>query len=460
MSMMTNCRQVLKDEFFERVEFFNQFLSAQDIFNAAADANYHWRNRIWTPLQTLWAFLVQVLNVACSCREAVAHVLAGQAASGQQIAASPDPSAYCQGRQRLPISLFKSAVRCVGQRLEEKVSSAYLWCNRRIWVVDGSSCSMPDTPELRKTFGHPSNVKPGCGFPVAKLVTMFSWATGAVQGVAIGVYRSSELALWKQLWDQLQAGDIVLGDRLYCVYSYLAELLQLGCDGVFRLHGGRSRTVDFRRGKRLGRNDRFQTWTCPVACPEGISQACWKSLPMTLSVRVIRFSTQVRGFRSKTIIVATTLLDPKEYPLERIADLYRDRWTAELRLRDVKTTLGMDVLRCKSYQMVQKEIYMHFLVYNLIRVLMWQACQTHHRPMHRLSFAGTVQRFEAICPYLWLYSGTKRLTEVYQLLLRWIAHDVLPHRPNRTESRVIKRRPKDYAWLTKPRHSMKEIRKK
>lgn len=460
MSMMTNCRQILKDEFFERVEFFNQFLCAQDIFDAAAAANYQWRDRIWTPLQTLWAFLVQVLEVGCSCREAVAHVLAEQAALGQPVAASADPSAYCQGRQRLPRSLFKSAVRCVGQKLSEKVSSAYLWCNRRIWVVDGSSCSMPDTPELRKTFGQPDNIEAGCGFPVAKLVTMFSWATGAVQDVAIGVYRSSELVLWKQLWGQLQTGDIVLGDRLYCVYSYLAELLQIGCDGVFRLHGGRSRTIDFRHGMRLDKNDRLQTWTRPVQCPKGISQACWQSLPMTLTVRVIRFSTQVPGFRSKTIMVATTLLDPKEYPLEQIAGLYRDRWTAELRLRDVKITLGMDVLRCKSSQMVQKEIYMHFLVYNLIRVLMWQACQTHHRPMHRLSFAGTVQRFEAICPYLLLFSGTKRLTVLYQLLLTWIAHDVLPYRPNRTEPRALKRRPKEYAWLNKPRHLMKERRTK
>lgn len=347
-------KQILKDEFFERVELFNQFLCTKDISDAAVAANYQWRDRIWSPIQTLWAFLIQVLEVDCSCRQAVAHILTEQAVLGKQVIPSPDPSAYCQGRARLPLSLFKSAVQLIGQRLQETVASAYLWCDRRVWIVDGSSCSMPDTPELRATFGQPSNIKSGCGFPIAKIVTMFSWATGAVQDVAIGVYRSSELILWRQLWGQLQAGDLVLGDRLYCVYSYLAELLQLRCDGVFRLHGGRSRALNLRQGKRLGKNDRLQIWTRPVKCPKGISQACWESLPMTLTVRVIRFTTQVRGFRSKTIMVATTLLDPKVYSLERIA------------------------------------------------------------------------------------------------------HDVLPNRPDRIEPRVLKRRPKQYDFLNKPRHLMKE----
>ena len=460
MSEIAYFKQILKDEFFERVELFNQFLCTEDISDVVSAAHYLWRDRIWTPMQTLWTFLIQVLNVGCSCRQAVAHSLAEQAVSGKQAIASPDPSAYCQGRTRLPLSLFKSAVQLVGQRLEETVASAYLWCDRRVWIVDGSSCSMPDTPELRATFGQPDNIKTGCGFPVAKIVTMFSWATGAVRDVAIGVYRSSELILWRQLWGQLQPGDIVLGDRLYCAYSYLSELLQIRCDGVFRLHGGRSRALNFRQGKRLGKNDRLQIWTRPIQCPKGISQACWQSLPTTLTVRVIRFATQVPGFRSKTIMVATTLLDPKAYPLEHIAALYRDRWTAELRLRDIKTTLRMDVLRCKSPQMVKKEIYMHFLAYDLIRVLMWQASRIHRRALHRLSFAGTVQRFEVICPYLLLFSGPQHITVLCKLLLSWIAHDVLPNRPNRVEPRALKRRPKQYDLLNKPRHLMKERRRK
>jgi hypothetical protein len=178
--------------------------------------------------------------------------------------------------------------------------------------------------------------------------------------------------------------------------------------------------------------------------------------PATLTVRVLRFHTQVPGFRSRTILVATTLLDPGQYPREQIAALYADRWTVELRIRDVKTTLEMEVLRGKSPDVVRKEILMHFLAYDLIRALMWQAAQRHNRPLHRLSFAGTMQHFEAVAPYLWLFAGTPKAGALYKLLLSWIANDMLPRRPNRLEPRVLKRRPKPYKLLTRPRNEMRK----
>jgi hypothetical protein len=180
------------------------------------------------------------------------------------------------------------------------------------------------------------------------------------------------------------------------------------------------------------------------------------SLPETLAIRVLRFQTRVPGFRSKTIMVATTLPGPNAYPLEAIADLYADRWTVELRLRDVKTTMGMDILSGKSPDVVCKEIYMHFLAYNLIRALMWQAAEEYDRPLHRLSFAGTMQRFHAAAPYLWLFAGTPKGRRLYQLLLSWIARDILPCRPNRVEPRAVKRRPKEYPLLNRPRNEMRK----
>ena len=181
------------------------------------------------------------------------------------------------------------------------------------------------------------------------------------------------------------------------------------------------------------------------------------SLPPSLTVRVLRFHTQVKGFRSRTIMVVTTLLDPVQYPLERIAALYGDRWTVELRIRDVKTTLRMEVLRGQSPDVVRKEILMHFLAYDLIRALMWQAAQEHGRPLHRLSFAGTMEHFHAVAPYLCLFSGTPQAATLYQLLLSWIASDVLPDRPNRIEPRALKRRPKPYDLLTRPRNEMRKL---
>jgi len=456
MARMTHFHQILKRDLFKRIVFLRTFLSAEDILATAAAEHYRWRERIWTPIWTLWTFLVQVLNPDCSCRAAVAHVLAEQAALGESLDISADPTAYCQARRRLPLRLFKTAFQIIGQHFRAKVSRDYLWNGHRVWVVDGSSCSMPDTPELQEAFGQPDGQRKGCGFPVARIVSLFCWATGTIADLVIGPYRSSELALWCQLWEYLRSGDIVLADRFYCTYAEVAQLLARGCDGVFRLQGARARTMDFRQGKRLGKNQRLVTWCRPKLCPRTLSPELFALLPETLTVRVLRFHTQTPGFRSKTIIVATTLLDPKLYPLEAIAQLYADRWTVELRLRDVKTTLGMDVLRGKSPDVVCKEIYMHIVAYNLIRVLMWQAAQEHHRPLHRLSFAGTMQRFEVMAPYLCLFCGTAKAVMLYQLLLKWIAGDILPFRPNRIEPRAVKRRPKEYALLNKHRQEMRK----
>ena len=354
MASIARSRDALKSEPLDQSELVRGYLSKEDLTEAAAAANYHWRERVWTPMLTLWTFLLQVLHPGWVCREVVAHVLAQQEAAGTPLKASPDPSAYSQGRKRLPLSLFAYGLRKVGETLQTKVGDGYRWCGRRVWVVDGFSCSMPDTPDLQKAFGQPTGQKKGCGFPVAKLVAMFCWASGAVLDVAIGAYRSNELALWRELWDQLKVGDVVLGDRFYGAYANLAQLQARGCDGVFRLRGSRARTISFRQGQRLGQNDRLFTWSRPTQCPRTLTPEELAQLPATLTVRVLRFDTRIKGFRSRRILVVTTLLDPKAFPLEKIAALYRDRWTVELRIREVKTTLKMEILRGQSENVVRE----------------------------------------------------------------------------------------------------------
>jgi len=314
MARIAYYRELLKNDLLRRISDVTDVLSGQELLAAVAAEGYHCRNRIWKPVLTFWTFLVQVLHPGSSCRQAVAQVLAEQAAESQR-RISPDASAYCQARQRVPLSVFKAALRKVGRCLQDKAQDRYLWHGRRVRLVDGSSCSMPDTPELQAEFGQPDGQKPGCGFPVARIVAMFCWATGAVIDVVMGPYRSSELTLVGHLWAHLERGDIVLADRFYCTYVILAELLQRGCDGLFRLHGSRCRTMDFRKGRRLGRNDRLMTWQRPTICPRGLSREQWMALPQHLVLRVIRFHTQVPGFRSRTILVATTLLDADVYPL-------------------------------------------------------------------------------------------------------------------------------------------------
>ena len=270
MARIAYYREVLKNNLWCRISQLEDFLSADDILSSAE--GYYWRDRIWNPLLTFWTFLIQVLHAGSACREAVALVLAEQAVQSQR-RISPDASAYCQARRRMPLSAFATALRKVGWRLHAKAKGQHLWHGRSVRVVDGSSCSMPDTPELQEAFGQPDGQKAGCGFPVARIVAMFCWATGAVLDVMIGAYRNSELTLAHSLWNHLKRGDIVLADRFYCTYVILAELLAHGCEAVFRLHGGRSpRTMDFRKGRRLGRNDRLMTWDRPTVCPRGLSR--------------------------------------------------------------------------------------------------------------------------------------------------------------------------------------------
>jgi hypothetical protein len=322
-------------------------------------------------------------------------------------------------------------------------------------MADGSTVSMPDTPQLHKVFGQPYGPKPGCGFPMARIVALFAWASGAALDVAVAPLQKSELPLLYSIWGLLEQGDILLADRFFCTYRTLAELVQRGCDGIFRLNGSRAKTLDLRKGRRLGRTERLVTWQRTPRGVLRISRRQWRRLPQELSVRLIRFHTQVPGFRSQTITLATTLLDPVAYPMEEVVALYGDRWTVELRLRELKTTLKMDILRCKSVDAVRKEILMHLLAYNLIRALMWQASEAHGRGLHRLSFAGAVQRMDVMAPYLWLYAGTRRATRLYSLLLEWIARDRLPYRPGRIEPRAVKRRPKPYDRLDRPRPELR-----
>jgi hypothetical protein len=287
-------------------------------------------------------------------------------------------------------------------------------------------------------------------------VAMFCWASGAVLEAAIGAYRKSELALWRSLWHLLSRGDVVVADRYYCTFADLAGLIHRGCGAIFRLH--KRRPYDLRFGRRLGPGDRLVTWRRPYCGnrPRGMTPEQWAGLPEELMVRLLRFAVNIPGFRSRTIFVATSLLDPVAYPSGRIAALYRDRWLIELRFRDIKITLGMDVLRGKTPDIVRKEIHMHLLAYNLIRCLMWQAAQAHGRPLHRLSFAGTVDRLNALVPYFWLYQGSVHSRRLSELLLQWIAHDPNPDRPNRVEPRALKRRPKQYDLLNHPRHEMRK----
>lgn len=416
------------------------------------------RSCFWNPVIVVLTFLRQVLAQDCSCRHAVAMTLAETAVApsarrrlgGER--RSADPSAYSQARQRLPGTLFEQLARRVADRLHEH---ARRWRGHRVWVVDGTGISMPDTPELQQAFPQPASQKIGCGFPVANLVGLFCWSTGALVHLAVDGLHVGEINLFRRLVRWLQPDDLVVGDRLYGNYHELAALSARGVHAVCRVN--RARKLDFRRGRRLGQDDRLVIWRRPRQPATGVSAEQWRRLPETLTLRIVRVNVYCkRAWRQRRIDLVTTLLDPEAYPTAALSELYRERWLAELDLRSLKTTLGMDVLRCRSVDMIRKELAMHQIAYNLIRLLMWTAAERHAVDASRLSFAGTQQRILAILPVASLLHSSREQAALAARLLRDIASDVVPHRPDRHEPRAIKRRRKSFPWLVHPRHAARK----
>ena len=420
-----------------------EILTDKDVKAACHAVGLRHRERLFTPLLTLWSFVGQCLSPDPSCRAAVARILATY---GKPTGASSGTSPYCKARLRLPERLIEELGRTVAGRLERRVAPEQLWRGRRVRLLDGTGITTPDTPELVKAFGLPPNTKEGVGFPVAHAAGMVSWATGAVLGAAIDRLDYHERHLGRELWPLLSPLDVLMADAGFGSYGEIAMLLSQEVDGVYRMNG--RRIVDFRRGARLGDGDHLVVWKRPAARPQWLPEEF--TLPETLVVREIRFQVHQLGFRPKEIVLVTTLLDPVAFPKEDIAKLYRDRWEIEIDFRHIKTTMGMEPLKGKSPAMARKEIWAHLLAYNLIRTLMWEAAKRHGAAPMRLSFKGTIQRVLA-------WSGTMAAAPVHQLperyreLLARIAADIVPSRPDRVEPRCVKRRRKHYPTLGVPR---------
>jgi len=418
-----------------------------------ADAGTNSRERLYNVRRTFFGFLYQVLNPQCPCREMVRQIQALFALHAHGPVAA-GTGGWCQARARLPWDILPR-LRCAAAAQAEK--AAGLWRGLRVKVVDGTSTSLPDTAKNQRAYPQPGGQRPGCGFPLMKLVGVFSLATGVLLDYAKGNKHQHELNLLHKLRDQFKVGDLVLADRGFSSYTLLALLLSRGAHSLFRLH--QRRPADLRQGKRLGKNDRLMTWRKPWLWqrPRYLSQAIWKRIPAELSVRVVRFSLAVPGFRAHSVTLVTTLLDPVAYPAEELARLYARRWHIELWFRDLKTSMGLEALRCKSPQMAHKELEMFFIAYNLIRVLMAQASALYEVPIARLSFKGTVDALRQFSLAIARARSHKQQKQMMSDLLAIIARDQVPERPGRREPRAVKRRPKPYQLLNRPRHRMKEL---
>jgi len=419
---------------------------------AQTDAGPNSREQIYSVRRTFFGFLYQGLNPDCPCREVVRQIQSLFALLSPR-RVSEDTGAYCQARARLPIDIL-ARLRCAVAAHAEKAGQ--LWMGFCVKVIDGTGMSMPDTPKNQRAYPQSREQKPGCGFPSMKVVGVFSLATGALLAYAKGNKHQHELSLLHRLLDQFKPGDLALADRGFSCYTLLARLWTKKVAALFRLH--HARAGDLRKGKRLGKNDRLVQWRKPQNGERRryLPWALWNGIAPELPVRILRCRLRRAGYRTRSLTLVTTLVDAQLYPAEQLALLYAKRWQIELWFRDIKTSMGMEVLRCQSPKMIHKELEMFFIAYNLIRCLMIQASRAHEVKVQRLSFKGTVAAVRQFSMAIAQARSRRKQKELIDKLLQTIAADLVPDRPGRREPRAVKRRPKPCAWLTKPRHKFKD----
>jgi hypothetical protein len=363
-----------------------------------------------------------------------------------------DTGAYCTARSDLPEEALHALVRDVGKQVEDESPKKWLWHGRKVRVVDGSTITMPDTPENQAVYPQQKSQKPGCGFPIARILVVFSLSVGTILEAAIGKYKgkqTGENSLFRGLYDVLAEGDVILADRYFSGWCDIVLPWQRGIDIVVRKH--QLRRTDFRAGKRLGKDDHLISWPRPQR-PEWMSEEEYATLPDELTLREVRVHVVQQGFRTRSLVVVTTLLNAEKYPPEEIAVLYRRRWDAELHLRSLKIVLQMDQLRCKTPEQVRNEFWTHLLGYNLIRGVMASAAWESGRSPWEISFKGTLQTLSHFLPILLSRISSEAWCKA---LLATIATHIVGHRPDRFEPRKVKRRRKHYQYLCKPRRDYK-----
>ena len=431
--------------------YFAALLPQDRIEKAFGTARWLWQGWIYTPAVTVWVFLSQCLSPDHSCRDAVARLIAWRLAQGRS-PCSADTGAYCTARGDLPEEALHALVRDTGKEVEDQSPETWLWHGRKVRVVDGSTVTMPDTTENQAAYPQQKSQKPGCGFPIARILVIFSLSVGTVLEAAIGKYQgklTGENSLLRGLYPVLDEGDVVLADRYFSGWFDIVLPWQRGIDVVVRKH--QLRQTDFRQGTWLGKDDHLVSWVKPPR-PKWMSRSQYLALPDELTLREVRVRVVQKGFRTRSLLVVTTLLDAERYPPEEIALLYRRRWEAELHLRSLKIVLQMDQLRCKKPERVRNEFWTHLLGYNLIRGVMAQAALASGRSPWEISFKGTLQTLSQFLPILLSKISSEAWCEA---LLAAIATHIVGNRPDRMEPRKVKRRRKHYQYLCKPRYKYK-----
>jgi hypothetical protein len=421
---------------------------------AQQDDGLNSRDRVYTLWLTFQCFLWQILKPQTPCREVVRQVQALFTLKGWG-KVDERTGAYCTARRRLPKETLETILKATAATAEARAGQGGGLAGRPVKVIDGSSAKLPDTLPNQQAYPQPAEQTPGCGFPVLKFLALFSLKSGSILHAVTASINNHDLRLLRQLQGELEPGDILLGDRAYGEYTTLAWWPNRGIDVVARLH--QKRRVDFRKGQRLAKNDGLFVWKKGYQQSTVLSAKEWAALPEVITVRIIRFTAVIRGRKARRITLVTSLLDPKLYPAEQLIALYARRWRLELCLRDLKTTMGMEELRCQTPEMVQKELLLYLIGHNVIRCLMAQTVAAHQVDLERISFKGTIDAARQYTTAMLQARSAPRRKQLWEDLLLTLARDLVPLRPGRQEPRALKRRPKPFPLLTKPRHQFREI---
>lgn len=423
--------------------FFNALTSNELLDTVEALLPEH-RERLYPPTETLSMFLAQGMSTDRSC-QAIVNQAAVQRLAGGLSTNSTFTGGYCKARQRLPREMVISLTREVGRLIDNQVPDQWRWNSRPVRIVDGTTLTMPDTPANQAAYPQQRGQKEGLGFPICRVVGITCQASGALLNAAIGRFNGKggdEQTLLRSIQDTLEVGDILLGDAFFATYFFMATMVEKGVDLVMEQQGSRRRSTDFRRGRKLGSKDHVITLTKPKVQPGWMTDEQYVQAPASIQVRELKVNNK---------ILVTTLVCPKSYSKDALKSLYKSRWQVELDIRNIKQTLGMDRLSCKTPEMAEKEIWVYLLAYNLIRLLMAQSALLADLMPRTLSFKHCLQLWWSLLQRSVLLDD-KQLGELFYLM----AQQIVGNRPGRIEPRAVKRRPKPYPLLVRPRAESRE----
>lgn len=418
------------------------------------------RDRHFPVPTVFWAWLAQLLEANASCNKALTLIQTWCLTHNLPIPSSGN-SGYCQARSKVPLSFLEAVTDRTTSHLAQRESSQDQWRGLTLKAIDGSSVQLCDTATNQAVYPQPSTQKEGCGTPTMGIVGVTNLSTGGWEGFETCGWQKHDARMAPRLLKYIDESNLLLADRAFGSYEFIARVTgERKGHVLMRLHQARFKKLDWRKGEKVSNFERLVEWQKPASQPptSELTKEQWDALPATMTLRYIRMGYENRSGEKQMLVVVTDLLDPRIHPGEELIELYARRWEIEIKLRDIKTTLGMELMRVKSPEMAHRTLLMTVIAYNLIRAFMQAGAAEVAKPVWHMSFKGVLDLIESSREsFRTHWNKPEKRAELRRKLISLSATKTLDIRPFRSEPRAIKRRPKNYQLLTKPRHLFREI---